>query len=180
MGVWRSGVDRWLDIPDKPEGMNKRSARFFREYKSLEKMFSRNRIILYFLINRLDMKEYSKMFWSCGKQKRFVVKVKIALKQYAVEEKWKEEFEKDIHNHKRRCQHMLRVIQKDIRTTDLYPYFQTVGFERLIDFGVKYADGEAEAADQLEQEIKEWNTEHSRAIETYMASIAKEQAKTEK
>lgn len=176
MGVWRSGVDRWLDIPDKPEGMNKRSARFFREYKTVERMFSRNIIILYFLITRLDMKECYQMFVSSRKQKDFIVAVKMNLKQYAVEEKWEKEFERDIYNHKRRCQHVLRIIQENIRLTDLYPYFQTVGFERLTDFSVDYAKGEDEAADQLEQEIQEWNAEHSRAVETYMESIAEEKA----
>lgn len=179
MGVWRNGVNRWLDMPGKPEGMNKRSARFFREYKALEKMFSRNLIILYFLITRLDMKECYQMFVSSRKQKQFIIAVKLNLKKYAVEEKWEKDFERDVANHKRRCQHVLRIIQENIRMTSLYPYFQTVGFERLNDFSVKYAEGEDDAATQLEQEIQEWNEEHSRAIEAYMASIKEERANME-
>ena len=166
-----NGMNNWLNA-DRPEGMNRRSQRYFLEYKQMEKEFNRNIIILYFLITRLGMKECYAMFKSGQKQKAFIRAVKVNLKQYAVTEEWEKDFDRDLRFLKNRCDHVFRIIRENIRMTELYPYFQSVGFDRMMDFSVKYAHGDDEAADQLQKEIEDWNSGHREEIRTYMKSIA--------
>lgn len=174
MRYLNDGVNIWMNAKDRPEGMNRRAEKFFLQYKQIEKEFGRNLIILHFLITRLNMKDCYAMFVSGMKQKKYIQAVKLQLKQYAVTEEWEKDFERDIRNLKNRCRHVFRIIQENIRMTELYLYFQTIGFDRLTDFGVAYAKGEDEAADQLEKEITEWNDAHRDAIDRYMESIKEE------
>ena len=174
MRYLNDGVNIWMNTKDRPEGMNKRGKKYFLEYKTVEKEFGRNNVILYFLITRLGMNECYSMLSSGRKQKSYIRAVKVQLKEYAVTEEWEKDFERDLNSLKRRCRHVFRIIQENIRMTEQYLYFQTIGFDRLTDFSVAYAKGEDEAADQLEKEIAEWNDAHRDAIDRYMESIKEE------
>lgn len=172
-------VNRWLNDKDRVEGMNKRSAKYFREYKQAEREKGRNIVILYYLITRYNLTGCYSMFGSERKQKKYIQAVKMSLKEYSLEQRWERDFDKDLTNLKKRTDFVFRIIQENIRMTELYPFFREVGFDRLADFGVKYAKGDEEAADQLAAEISKWNAEHFGEVQSYMESIAEEKANME-
>ena len=172
MGVWKSAAERWLDAP-KPEGMNKRSAKYFLHYKTIERMYTRNLTLLHFLIYRLDMEWCKKMYNGGLAQRRHITAVKIALKEYSLEQKWEPDFKRDLTNHRRRCNHVYRIIRENLRLTTAYLYFQAVGFERMDDFEYQYTEGK-ESDDRIAKAIEEWNDEHQEAVSKYMDSIAEE------
>lgn len=172
-------VTDWLNDADRPEGLNKVGADFFREIKDIKQRYKRNNIILYFLIVNYGMGEdLRSMLHSSKDQGNLMYKVMMELKGdeehpgHAVTRKWEGVFRRDIAKFDRRADHIFRIIGENLKLTELYPYFQTVGFDRLVDFGVRYAGGDEGQADQLQREITEWNAEHREEIKAHMEEVA--------
>lgn len=169
----RKRINDWTK-EDRQEGMNRRSARYFLEFKEISQEFSRNNAILYFLIKQMGMTELSGIFGSHIKQKRLVRAVMADLKQYAMTEDWEKAFDLDIRMLRERTRYVFAIIKANIKLTELYPYFEQVGFDKLMDFSVKYNDGDDEAADALREEIEKWNAEHQDEIKAHMDATAEE------
>lgn len=170
----RKRIVDWFNETERPEGMNRTGQAFFYEIKDVEKRFSRNNIILFFLLAKCGVEDMRTLMVSSSKQKKLIVKIKIQLKNYGVTQEWREVFRRDIDGFNKRADHVFRIIKENVRLTPLYPYFEAVGFERLVDYSVRYQGGENEQAEQLQKEIEEWNAEHPKEIASHMESVAEE------
>lgn len=167
-------VNNWMDEPKRPEGMNRRGKEYFLEVKQLDKEFARNNILLFFFVTRYGMGDLRTMMRSGKRQRELIYSLMKDLKKYAVTEEWDKVFRREINNLDKRCKHVFFILKDNIRLTELYPYFQETGFDRLVDFGVRYANADDSAADQLEKEIAEWRAGHEKEIAEHMASVAGE------
>lgn len=170
------GVKRmtdWLHA-ERQEGMNQRSARYFLELKEIRQEFGRNNAILFFLIKEMGMKELNSLLGSHVKQKKLVGAVMTDLKQYAMTEDWEKVFNREIRNLRERTRYVFAIIKANIKLTEIYPYFDQVGFERLMDFSIKHNDGDDNADDELREEILAWNAEHQDEIKAHMEATAEE------
>lgn len=172
-------ITDWFNDAERPEGMNRRGADYFYQIKDIKQKFIRNNIILYFLITRYGMgDDLRSMLHSSKEQGKLMHKALKELKGdgehpgYAVTQQWDAVFQKDIAKFKKRADYVFRIIEENVKLTELYPYFQTIGFERLVDFGAKYAGGDTEQADQLQREIEEWNADHQEEIKAHMEEVA--------
>lgn len=174
----RKRVNDWMKEVREP-GMNKRGARYFLEFKEIRQEFGRNNSILYFLIKEMNMKELNSLLGSHIKQKKLVNSVIDELKKYCVTEEWEPVFDRDVKSLHERTRYVLSIIKANIKLTELYPYFETVGFDRLMDFSVKRNSGDDDATDELRDEIQKWNAEHSEVIRKHMEDTAEERANLE-
>lgn len=169
----------WLDEKDTPEGTNRIALEVFRELKDIDKRMARNNIIMFFLISRYGMDLWAQMT-STKKQREIVSAVKKKIKGderrqipgHAITAEWVPVFQRNIQSLRRRANRVFGSIKVNLEETELYPYFATVGFDRLVDFSAQYPEDKEAQAKQLQREIEEWNSEHREAIDNYMASIA--------
>lgn len=173
----------WLYDRDRPEEMNYASRDFFLELKDVDKRLARNNTILYFLIKKYDMNVMQSMLISTSRIRGLISALLYGLKGYrdkdgtehpghAVTQEWIPVFQRTIKGFEKRCDHVFLIIKKDLEETELYPYFQNVGFDRLVDFAIKRNSSDDEQVEQLVREIAEWNAEHPEEVNAYMASIA--------
>lgn len=170
----RRRVNDWINLPDRPEGMNRRSQRYFLEFKVIEKEFARNNTILYFLIKRMGMHELTGLFGSCQKQKKLVQATKLELKRYAMTQEWERVFDQDVASLHRRTEYVLYIIKANLKLTELYPYFEAEGFAKLMDFAVKPLEDRDETDAELRKDIAEWNACHQEEIRKHMEDTAEE------
>lgn len=182
----RKRINEWFDDKQRPTGMNQRGKDFFLELKDVEKHYSRNAVIVFFLISRYGVRDLYEMQASIRRVKGLIAKTRIELKgikdvegnviaePHAVTKEWEPVFRRTIDSLRRRAEYNFLIIKKDLEETKVYPYFEAVGFDRLIDFSVKYAGKEDEQADQLEEEINEWNACHQEEITAHMEKMAEQ------
>ncbi len=119
------------------------------------------------------------IFLSAQRQKMFVVAVKLSLKEYGVEPKYYKVFDRNIDIIRRRLDHVFKIITENIRLTEYYPYFQNVGFEKLIDFSVDYiaavgTDDNQALAEYLVKEIENYNADHPKEVKEHMETVKDE------
>lgn len=176
-------MNDWIDDPDRPEGMNQAAGFFYRELKDVDKHLARNNTILWFLLTEYGMTDMRQMMISTSRMRGLVYKLMIQLKGYrdddgkeylghAVTQEYVPAFKRDIANMRNRVEHVFFIIKKDLEETELYPYFREVGFDRLIDFGVKYPKDNKEQVGQLKSEVEEWNAEHRDEVDAHMSEMA--------
>lgn len=170
----RLRVQNWMNDPDKVAGMNRRAARYFLEFKEIEREFSRNNTILFFLISRMGMKELSALLGSSRKQKKLVSAVKMTLKDYSVEQKWEPIFRQEIRKLHERTAYVLYIIRENIKLTELYPYFSSVGYDKLMSLSAKRTESDEGDFNELQKDIEEWNAEHQEEIKKHMEDTAEE------
>lgn len=170
----------WMNTPDRPEGMNQRGKNYFLELKQIDQEFKRNNVILYFLVTRHSVNDLRKAMYSGKKQRQLIYSVMEQLKAYQVSSKWERVFQRDIRNLANRADYVLLIIRENLRLTEMYPFFEAAGFERLIDFGIKYAEGDDDAADQLQREMDEWNAGHQEDIRRHMEETEEERQNRDK
>lgn len=176
----RRRIVDWFDVKDRPAGPNRIGLEFFRELKEIDKMFARNNTILFFLISRYGMNDMRKMMVSNLSIRSLMYKIRMQIKGdaehegHAITQEWIPIFRRDVDAFRRRAEYVFFIVQADLKETELYPYFEAVGFERLLDFGIMYRGGDDEQAEQLEKEIDEWNESHCEEVEAYMDSISEQ------
>ena len=179
----RKQITDWFECPDRPEGMNQTAKKFFLELKDIDKRMARNNTILYFLLMEYDMQEMRTMMISTSRVRALIYKIMVQLKGWkdddgtehqghAVMPEWIQVFRKNIDSFSRRADYVFTIIQKNLEETELYPYFREVGFDRLVDFGVRYPKDKDDQARQLKEEIEQWNAEHQEEIDAHMAVMA--------
>lgn len=176
-------ITDWLESADRPEGMNQTGKKFFLELKDIDKRMARNNTILYFLLMEYGMQEMRTMMISTSRVRSLIYKIMVQLKGWkdddgdehpghAVMPEWISVFQKNIDSFSRRADYVFAIIKKDLEETELYPYFREVGFDRLVDFGVRYPKDKDEQARQLKEEIEQWNAEHQDEVDAHMAVMA--------
>lgn len=123
----RKRLNDWLNDKTREEGANKKSVEYLREMNQLIHEFSKIGTLTYFLVTRLKVYDARLMLISAGKQKKLAVAVKLELKRYKVDKKYEKVFEYGIASMQRRCDHVYKICQENIRLTSHYPYFKQVG-----------------------------------------------------
>lgn len=146
----------------------------------IKREFSRITTLNYFCMKRLSKSKYEENNYRCMlnsaiKQRDFCWAVYCNLEEWVVEPKWKRTFERDIKQLESRQQHVYRIVQENLKLTEYWPYFEAVGFERLLNFETEYREDPYDIVlDPLLTEIEAWNREHKDEVDAYMKKIQPE------
>lgn len=167
----KRNIRNWLSDDKRSKELTHKNTEYLREFKQLHREFRRLSVITFTLIKRFEMTDLYALFVSIEKQKSFIGKVITDLKEYGVEPKWDSVFIRDIRSVRNRIQYVFRILIENLRLTEMYPYLKDVGFDRLIDFSIKYPEDEEACASQLMGEVREYNEAHPEEIERYMESV---------
>lgn len=177
----------WLNDPNVKEGSTKRELQLCGAYNDIYRLFARNHVILYFLMVYLGFRsELATLFNSTDKEKKLIKAVRSHLKHKRVEEPYCQPFIRSIKRFRDRADYVFYIIQENLRMTEYYPYFQAVGFTKLIDSAGLHIDsftGESGSNEDFEnflQEIEDWNNEHTEEVEAYLSSIKEEKENMER
>lgn len=170
----RKTIKTWMDDKRRPKGCTALNMEYIRDLKQYEREFSRIIIICYFLMARCNITDVRQMFVSAKRQKDLILAIRIDLKKYEVTQEWYKVFQYTFDSFRRRLDHVFRIIQENIRLTDMYPYFQDVGFDRLIDFSIDYPKDNDACAEQLLSEISDWNAKHPDEVEAHLQKVQPE------
>lgn len=169
----------WLNLTTRETGATKANIYLLREYKEMDREFTRILVIAYFLMVDKGMDELHSLFSSAKKQRGFIRAVIIDLKKYKVDSQWEVVLDRDLEKLFQRVNYIYKIIRENVRLTDAYPYFKAVGFSRLIDFSITVLDDPHEENEKLLEEIGEWNRTHREEVDEYMESIADELARVQ-
>ena len=172
----RKTVENWLNDKRRPKGTSINNDVYRMLFTDLSCEFAKNNMITYFLIREKNMAVLYSMFQSGRKQRKLCKKLLIELEKYQIEDKWLRVFKSDTTMMRHRIEHVRKIIMENIRLTDTYPFFNEVGFERLLEFADNHPIKEEETGERLKEEIETWNAEHQEEIQAYMESIAEEKA----
>lgn len=164
-------IQSWFDDPKRYRGASKKNVEYLRTFRELEHDNAVIGTLTYFLVTRLDIYSARTMLVSAQRQKKFIMKVIIQLKEWIIlpyHEPW---FDKDIAGLKRRKDTVFRICKENIKLTKHYPYFDKVGFEKLFDFDTKYVEGDGSVLDVLIPDMEAWEAEHADEVEAYLLKI---------
>lgn len=164
----------WMDDPQRIEGVRREQIEYIRSLREIDEELGRVTTLTYFLLTRLGMKDARVMMTSAKKQRNLVWALMKDLKKYQVSPKWIPTFENDIPKLANRASHVYRICREDLRLTEHWPYFEEVGFEKLLDFETKFEDCEASVLDVLLPEMESWEKEHPEEIRKHLESVADE------
>ena len=114
------------------------------------------------------------MMWSARKQRKLISVVSKDLKTYRVEPDWYKVFELDIIGFQRRCEHVFKICKEDLRLTEHYPYFEAVGFEKLLDIPLVFKDTDETPLDEILPDLELWEENHKTEIAAHMESVREE------
>lgn len=168
----RRRINDWLNDDKRVKGCSRENVTFLREVKQLHREFSRAGVLTYFLGTRLGITSTFTMMKSAHKQKEFFFVVSKDLKIYRVDKEWAKVFTWDIDNTKRRVDHIFDICKRNLQLTEHWPYFDSVGFDRLLDFDKQeYSDNGETVLDVILPDMETWENEHRDEIEQYMESI---------
>lgn len=173
-------VNEWLTYNQKLTGVTKKNIQYLCDYITIREELGKCNIVLYFLLNRLNVSYVITMLYSGIKQRKYVVSVIVALKQYKVEKKHEAIFNRDIDRLYKRIEHINRIIKEDIRLTEYGAFFEAVGYdlltvEKLPTIAEIEEVGRGKTIlDYLEQETTKWNAEHPNEVKAHLESIKPE------
>lgn len=171
----------WTHDPKRPKELYKANIIFLREAKDLLFLIGRNKVLLWFFLVRLNLKEFQTLFYSCKKQRLLVYAVMIDLKKFGVTSKYVAMFKRDFASIRRRVDYVYKMVIENLRMTEYYPYFQSVGFDVLKDYAFDHTiENTKEEEARLLADIDKWNSEHQEEIAAYMESIKEEKENMER
>lgn len=169
----RLRVNDWLNDRQRPDYLTHSNVVYLRAYKDAYQKLNRISIITYVLGKQFGIDVWS-MFQSAEKQKKFCRAVIKDLKEYGVSKMWAPIFKRDTEYLEERVQYVFKIIVHNVKLTEMYPYFDKIGFERLIDFSVKLPEEREEMCSQLLRDIKEYNDSHPEEVQAHMESVRDE------
>lgn len=161
-------------------GLSVKNAMYAADLIKASKELGRTAVVSYFLAARVfDDHGYTAnncrtMMYSAVRQRTLCYSVQRDLEKYTVDPKYDKAFERDIKSIFRRSNHIYLIIQENLRLTRHWPYFEAVGFERLLDFEQKYIDGPESVLDVILPDMERWMNEHEAEIDAYMVKIQPE------
>ena len=161
------------------KGISLKNAMFGSDLIRAEKQLARTSTVTCFCMMRLANTAYEKnnyrtMMKSSVKQQKLCYSCTRYLEKYEVDPKYDKAFDRDIKGIFNRCDHIYRIVQENLKLTRYWPYFEAVGFERIMDFEQRYSEGEESVLDVLLPEIDEWMESHKEEVDAYMQSIQPE------
>lgn len=166
----------WFDECNKhqvKEGCTKDNIALLGNVNEIISMNARNCAMLYFCLNTLKIDDVRTMYLSTMKQREFLKVAKGFLKRYKVEDKWVSTCKADVTKLYNRQSHIWLITRENIRLTEYYPYFQEVGFEKLLDFNLATYD----VSDQLQyilEDFKNWKADNQDKVDKHMAEVETE------
>lgn len=164
----------WLNDDKRPKGCNAKNVEYLRELKSILPEFSRVGVLTYFLVTRLGVQDARTMMSSARKQKDLIVAVILDLKRYAVTKDYEPAFERNFRSLRKRCDYVYAICKADLTLTKHWPYFSGVGFEKLLDFDIRYTGKDTSVLDWLIPDMEQWEVEHTDEINAHLESIRPE------
>ena len=174
MGIWEKTVKDWMNDKKRFKGCSRKNVEYLREFKQIEEEQGRVGTVTYFLLLRLHIENARCMMRSIKKQQNLVWAVMQALKVYRVDPEWEKAFETDIRKMNERCNFIYYICKENLRLTEHWPFFSTVGFDRLLDFQQKYSDEQESVLDVLLPEMEAWEKEHQDEIKAHMETVQHE------
>jgi len=176
-------INDWLADNTRPTSLTKLNMKYLGEMKECSAKLGRISCIAYLLtyMARSDVisDNLGTMLHSSMRQRNLCKAVCIDLKKYGVRPEDAQLFERTINAIDTRCNHVFRIIKENVRLTEYHPYFEAVGYDRLMDYAMSRIIDDGEMASALQLEMASWNSRHKEEIERYKASIADEVAKYE-
>lgn len=173
-------IKDWLNDNKRELGVNSLNVACLREFKGINQELGRIGVINFFLLVKLDITDVRVMMNSAKKQRRLVQAVCKDLKKYKVSIDYKSAFEYSIKKLKERLRHSFFITKENVRMTEYYPYFEQVGFDKLLTFEIRFAEEEDTPIDYLVEEIEAWNKEHKDEVKAHVESVREEKEITEK
>lgn len=165
----------WMNDSTKEKGATRLNVVYLREIKQLNRELARIGVLTFFMATRLGIENCWAMMKSAGKQKNLLYAVRADLKKYAVTDRWAKTFERDLGSIRRRCDHIYRICRENLRYTEHYPYFDAVGFDKLVDFPEQtYSEDNSTVLDELLPEMEMWEANHKDIIQKHMESARAE------
>lgn len=161
----------WLHEPLEP-GATSLNAPYLRTFKTIRSEFGRNNMIAYFLVTRLNIYDCRTLLRSGTKQKALVNAICGHLKSYPVLPEYKKDFDVSIARLFERCRYVFMILKDNIRVTPYHVYFETVGYDKLLDYAFNKYD--AEIDDAYLKEIEDFNAQHEEEIAQHMKSVQAE------
>ncbi len=132
-------------------------------------------ILTYFLVSRLEIEDARTMMHSARKQRNLLYVIMNQLKEYRVDDDYEKAFERDIKSFRTRCDHVYRICKENIRLTEHYPYFDAVGFDKILEFRTTApSEDSVHVLDDILPEMEIWEKSHADEIEKHKAVIADE------
>ena len=161
-------------------GLSIKNAMYAADLIKASRELGRTAVVSYFLAARVfEGHSYTAnncrtMMYSAVRQRALCYLVQRDLEKYTVDPKYDKAFERDIKSIFHRSDHIYLIIQENLKLTRYWPYFEAVGFERLLDFEQKYMDGPESVLDVILPDMERWMNEHEAEIDAYMVKIQPE------
>lgn len=174
MFLYRKGIGEWLNDPKRQKGCCREQVRYLRELKECDKELARIGVLTFFLVTKLNINDARKMMISASKQRGLIYTVCKDLKLYRVDPEWYRAFELDIKGFQRRCEHVFKICKEDLRLSEHYPYFESVGFDRLLDIPLIYTETVETPLDKILPDLEAWEADHRPEIDAHMESVREE------
>lgn len=175
----RKGFSAWLGDKNKPKGnFTRANIQALREIKGLNVDFAINNAVLYFTLTELGVEGVRQMLRSGTKQRNFLHRVSMTLKDYGLTADYCKGAAADIRQWHERVDWVRAVIKENLRLTEYYPFFADVGFDRLYDFGCPSMEMDDLLA-KIKTEFEEWRIPNEAVIETHLRTVAGEKQRIE-
>ena len=171
-----NGITAWMELKNKPKGVNKYNIEFLRKIKECDNAFAKLSVMNFFLMNNYDLANCRIMMSSTAKERKLFYAVRCSLKEYEVTPEWVKPIRYNIKKIQERIEHVKLITKENLKLTDLYPYFEAHGFDILTDFETKFSSTSETPLDILISMIDEWNTKHQDEITRHMEMIKGEKA----
>lgn len=169
-------IEDWFNDKQRPKGQNVASVSYAMTLTQINRQFGINNTILHFLLVEMGMNGVRPMLYSGLKQRRLLRKAIVELSQFQIEKEWEKTFKRDIAKLRQRIEHVRRIITENVRLTELYPFFNSVGFERFVEYAMDKPIEDEEATAKLKSELEKYNATHQEEIKAHMESISEEKA----
>ena len=164
----------WMDDNERLKGCSNKNIEYLRELKAILPEFSRIGTLTYFLVTRLGVEDARTMMNSAKKQKELILAVMTDLRKYFVTKDYEPVFERNLKSFRTRCDYVYAICKADLQLTEHWPYFEAVGFEKLLDFETRMAGKDESVLDVLVPEMEAWEAAHPDEIAVHMDAIRPE------
>lgn len=173
--VWGNrDIKSWQYDKKRVKGCSRKNVDILRELKDIEVQLGRIGTLTYFLLTRFSDFNASAMMHSARNQRNLVRWAISQVKEYRIDPPWDTVFDRNINRFVKRIDYCYMICKENLRLSKHWPYFEKVGFDRLLEFEQKYEEGEGSVLDKLIPEMERWEDEHEMEIDIYMESISDE------
>ena len=169
----------------------KKNIEFLHLLSECDEKFAKLGVICFFVRTRLGVRYAWTMMNSVSKQRSLILVCIRQLKEYKLRESDLSAFKRDITSLNNRYKHVMRILEEDIKLTEYYPYFKSVGFEILEGFDIPTFEEMQEMyqeksvlgnslIDHIIADIEAYKAEHMDEIAEHMKWAESEQERINK